>query len=115
MSTLNINAEIESTEELFTYTGAELQKPLEDLRDHWLATAKRLTAQIGKDAAKEPLPTLQGLVSKSPDNEVRHKIKLAESTAFEALLWAAEAKRTPSAVWKLRMPRLKWLFSYLAP
>jgi hypothetical protein len=113
VSTLEIKAELDSQEIAFDYSGADLQKPLSDLREHLLADARKLQEQL-PPSSKE-LPTLGGLISKGPEADVKQKIKLVLSDAFEAQLWAAECKRTPAKVWRLNMSRLKWVYRYDAP
>ena len=115
MSKLAIQADIESTDVLFEYKGAEIEQPLRDLRAHLLAEADRLSKTLSPESAKKQVPGIAGLITKDHDAETRQKIKLARSDAFEAQLWAAEAKRRPEHVWRLRMSQVKWLYRQHAP
>lgn len=114
MSKIQINADFESSESMFDYRGADLQRPLEDLREHLLTEARRTMDRIGLKSTAD-LPVLADLTKRDHDAEAKQKIKLALGDAFEAQLWAQECKRTPDAVWRLRMTQLKWLYRQHAP
>jgi hypothetical protein len=115
MSRIEISADVDQADFTAPYTGAEMLAPLLALHEHLLAEAARLRKQLSPEAAKEPLPTLGGLIKQNPENEVKQKIKIALDSAFEAQLRAAEAKRKPDHVWTLRMRDLKWMYQQLAP
>jgi hypothetical protein len=111
--TIKIEADIESTERIFTYSGADLLAPLSKLRETMLAEAKRLRDKL--PANDRALPTISDLRGADTDAQAKHRIKLLLSGAFDAQLWAAEAKRTPAAVWRLTMADLRWLYQFEAP
>lgn len=114
MSRIEIKADLESTDIVFDYTGADLQKPLADLIEHLRAEADRLMRQTGVKSARD-LPVMADLGKRDHDAEAKQKIKLALSDLFEAQLWAAECKRTPEKVWRLTMSKLKWIYRQQGP
>lgn len=110
---IEIKADLESTERFFTYSGADLLAPLSKLRETMLAEAKRLTNKL--PANDRALPTISDLRTADPHAQDKHKIKLLLSGAFDAQLWAAEAKRTPKHEWRLTMGDLRWIYQFDAP
>lgn len=113
MNMIEIKADLESTERFFTYSGADLLAPLSKLRETMLAEAKRLTAKL--PANDRALPTVSDLRTADPQAQSKHRIKLLLSGAFDAQLWAAEAKRAPDHTWRLTMADLRWLYQFDAP
>lgn len=109
MSKLHIDADIESTETLFEYSGEALQEPLRALHEHLLDEARKLQAQLPPGERAE-LPTMRGLVAKGPETEIKQRLRSVLADAFEAQLWANECTRTPTCVWRLNMSKLRWIY-----
>lgn len=114
MNKLEIRADIESTERVFVYSGAELAPALLELRKQIADELDRLKARLPAHERNE-IPNISDLRKADPETQAKHRIKVLLSTSFEAQLWAAEAQRTPKQTWRLTMADLRWLYQFQAP
>jgi len=113
MSHLKIEADIASTEITFLYTGAEIEGPLRHLFGYLLERAAETEKKLPAESRGMPRPG--DLCKPGNEAELRHKIQVDRKSAFEALLFADEAKRTPAATWRLTQAKLEWIYQMKKP
>lgn len=113
MSEIEIKANLNQSERVFAYTGADILGPLRSLHSRLVSDVEATRAKLDPD--DRALPALSDLRGNDPAAQAKHKIKLLLSEAFRAQLWAREAERSPKEVYKLTFSELQWLYQYDAP